>query len=139
MEMIKLRYDILNQTLLRLDGALEIVERTRANQPEDYTIMRDGMIKRFEYSIDLFCTFLKVYLEDIQEVSMESASPKAILKLCWSLKIFNDVEYDILLKSASDYNLASHDYNEEVAEKVQEHIPLYYQTMKAVVDKLHVV
>lgn len=97
------------------------------------------MIQRFEYSIDSFWKFLKMYLEDIQKVSIESASPKAILKICWSLKMFDDVEYDILLKCVSDRNLTSHSYNEDMAERIQEHIPLYYQTMKAVVDKLNVV
>jgi hypothetical protein len=139
MEMIKLRYDILNKTLLRLNEALEIVEATRVNQSKDYTIMRDGMIHRFELSVGLFCTFLKVYLEEVQQVFIESASPKAVLKLCWSLKMFSDAEYDIFLKCVSDYNLTLHDYNEEVVGKAQGHIPQYYQTMKAIVDRLYVV
>lgn len=63
-----------------MNEAIEMIKDIDVDQLKDYTLMRDGLIQRFEYSIDSFWKFLKMYLEEVQKVSIEPASPKAILK-----------------------------------------------------------
>ncbi len=138
MEIINIRYDALKKALLTLAEILPKLQKERIEQSEDYTVTRDAVIKRFEYCFDAFWKFLKLYLEEVQKVSLESASPRAILRDSLAFKVINQEQYDIFIDCLVDRNLTSHSYNEEMVEKIQEHIPLYYHTMKAIVDRLDV-
>lgn len=133
---ITVKYKATKQALSTLDKGLKGI-MTSCCQKEDYILMRDGLIQRFEYCIDSFWKFLKMYLEDIHKISLISSSPRSILKLSLSLTIINDEEYDILLRCVSDRNLTSHTYDEEIAEKIQSHIALYYSVMVAILDRLN--
>lgn len=79
-----------------------------------------------------------MYLEINQKVTIESPSPRMILKLSSKLKIISDKECDILLDCVTDRNLTSHSYDEETAEKIQSLIPLYYETMYHITKRIHV-
>jgi nucleotidyltransferase substrate binding protein (TIGR01987 family) len=138
MEIINIRYDALKKALLTLDEAIEMIESIDINQGKSYILMRDGLIQRFEYCIDSFWKFLKLYLEEVQKISPESSSPRAILRDSLAFKVINQEQYDIFIDCLVDRNLTSHSYNEDIVEKIQEHIPRYYQTMKAIADKLYV-
>lgn len=135
MEIVILRYKSLAQALLTLTEGLAELE-TVSSKAKEYSLMRDGVIQRFEYSIDSFWKFIKIYLEMIQKVSVEASSPRAILKLALASRLIDEAEYDILLDSVADRNMTSHTYNEEMAEKIQMHIPKYYMTMKAVIERV---
>lgn len=129
---IMLRYQALKKALITLrDGVDELESASNASR-----LMKDGLIQRFEYSIDSFWKFLKLYLENVQKVSVDSAAPRAILRLAVTANLINDLEYEILFDCVTDRNMTSHAYNQETAEEVLSHIPLYYETMKMVVDRL---
>jgi glucan phosphorylase len=53
-------------------------------------------------------------------------------------KLITGDECEALLDSVSERNLTSHTYNEETAERIQQHIPFYYGTMKAIIDRLKI-
>lgn len=134
---IALRYQALKQALSTLGDGLEGLENTTYTLKE-YMLMRDGVIQRFEYCIDSFWKFLKLYLESELKVSVESSAPRYILRLSLTTKIINDEECSILIRCVTDRNLTSHTYNDEIAETIQSHIPRYYKTMQMVVDKLEI-
>lgn len=144
MEIVKLRHTAMQRALLTLGEGLEELEdkefftQTGSDTPKIYKLMRDGVIQRFEYCIDTFWKFFKVYLETAQEIPIESSTPRAILRLALSAQLMSDEECSILLDCIADRNLTSHTYNEETAEKIQTHIPLYYRTMKVVVERLSI-
>ena len=78
MEQIKKRYKM---ALQRLATLKEVLDKIEQGVPEEYALeMRDSTIQRFEYSIDTFWKFLKIYLQDYLKMPTESASPRAILK-----------------------------------------------------------
>ena len=77
-----------------------------------------------------------MYIEHVHQMIIESPSPNKIFRLASKLNLVNDTELNNLLDSVTDRNLTSHTYNETIAEKIYDHIPLYHATMKAVVDRL---
>ena len=139
MEIIKLRHQVIEQALKTLENGLKELKGPILNDnPQLYKLMRDGLIQRFEYSIDTFWKFLKIYLESQQKITIEGPSPRVVLRLSLNSQLLNEDEFKILLNCISDRNLTSHSYNEEIAEKIQHQIPLYYTTMKNIIDKLRI-
>lgn len=138
METVILRYKAIKKALLTLEEGLEEVEIPIPNRPKAYKLMRDGVTQRFEYCIDSFWKFFKIYIETVQKVSIESPSPRTILRLSLDFKLIRDDECDTLLDCVSDRNLTSHTYNEDTAEKIQNHIPSYCVTMKTIIDRLDI-
>ena len=60
MEIVKIRYQALQKALLTLESGLDIFDDKEAESREIHGLMRDGIIQRFEYSIDSFWKFLKI-------------------------------------------------------------------------------
>ncbi|HEV2600839.1 MAG TPA: HI0074 family nucleotidyltransferase substrate-binding subunit [Candidatus Babeliales bacterium] len=138
MEIITLRYKALQKALLSLHNGLHTFkEHQQKEHQEEYFMMRDGLIQRFEYCIDTFWKFIKLYLEEIQKVSMESTTPREILKKALN-GIITPEEHTILTKALADRNLTSHSYNEELAIKIQNHIPAYSTVMKSIIDRIKI-
>lgn len=134
MEIIEKRYKTLLDSLQTLKQALDLL-----NNPEYKIIIKtleDSVIQRFEYTIDTFWKFLKIYLQIKQNIDIFAASPRAILRETAIAGMINETELRLLEKSISDRNLTSHTYNEELAEVIVSHIPEHYDVMKKVVMRM---
>ena len=57
MEKIKERYDLMQKALLTLQKGLSQLEDCKEKNQRVYALMRDGIVQRFEYSIDSFWKF----------------------------------------------------------------------------------
>lgn len=73
--------------------------------------LKDSVIQRFEYSIELAWKFLKYYLEEEHGEIYET--PKLIIK--WAFKIWVIKDMDIWIDMIERRNRLSHDYHEEYA------------------------
>ncbi len=94
----------------RLKEAME----ERAANP-DSTVIRDGVIQRFEFTFELAWKSLKEYMED-QGIAPDLTYPKAVLK-----KAFADGTIDSeqeWLDMLDARNVTSHVYSDEQAAKV---------------------
>jgi len=100
--------------------------------------MRDSAIQRFEYSIDTFWKFLKIYLQEIKKIDIEGSSPRSILRQSLHNQIINEDEFNTLISGIVDRNLTSHSYNEELAEKIIQHLPLYYSKMNTILQRIQI-
>ena len=138
MEELILRYKAMQQALLTLEEGLIEIQISIPDRPKAYKLMRDGVTQRFEYCIDFFWKFLKIYLTKIHNASIELPSPSKILRLSSKLDVITDAELDVLLDCITERNLTSHTYNEKTAEKIQQHIPFYLLTMKNITDRLEI-
>ena len=138
MEELNLRYKAIQQALFTLKEGLDEVEMPIVDRPKAYKLMRDGVTQRFEYCIDLFWKFFKLYCDVVSKISIESPSPNKIVRLLLNLRFISDQESNILFMCVTERNLTSHTYDEKTAEKIHEHIPLYYVTMKSIVDRLDI-
>lgn len=134
MEGVKKKQQAARKTLMTLKEALDLL-----SDPEYQSIhktLRDSVIQRYEYSIDTFWKFLKIYLQENQKVTLESFSPKAILRQSLTSGLINQNQYDLLINGISDRNLTSHTYNEELAEEIIARVANYYAVMNNVVSQL---
>jgi nucleotidyltransferase substrate binding protein (TIGR01987 family) len=101
--------DNLNLALTRLQEAL--------NESPANTLIIDGTIQRFEFTIELFWKTLKrlLALEGI-----ESSTPKDTIKKAYSAKwISNETAW---LQMLHDRNETSHVYDENKAREIYDHI-----------------
>jgi len=134
--MIEKKYTSLTKALATLKKSLIIIEDPK-NQ-HLYESLRDSVIQRFEYSIDTFWKFLKFYIQETEKVDLEASSPRIILRQAETVGLIDKQQHEILIDCLADRNLTSHVYNEETADSILKNIPLYYETMKSITDKLNV-
>jgi nucleotidyltransferase substrate binding protein (TIGR01987 family) len=101
-----------------------------------HEIVRDSVIKRFEYSIDIFWKLLKEYLEEKLGM-MPPAAPKGVFKAAVDAQIISieeEIELRLLIENR---NLTSHTYNIDLAEAVAQLVPKHYKIMQAIAIRLN--
>lgn len=101
-----------------------------------YLATRDSAIQRFEYSIDTFWKFLKVYLQEYMKYDTESASPRTIIRDAVNANILSDQEYIQLMHCISSRNETSHTYNEELAQEIITQLPKFYTLMHTIISRI---
>lgn len=101
-----------------------------------HELVRDSVIKRFEYSIDIFWNFLKQYLE-VQLGMLPPAAPKGVFKAAVDAQVITPEEEVELRLLIENRNLTSHTYNIDLAEAVASFIPKHYLVMEKIVTRLH--
>jgi len=97
---VLLKIQNFEKALRRLNEAIE-----RAEDDLD----RDGVIQRFEFTIELLWKTLKAILN---YQGIECYSPRNCIKEAFKAKLIDDDE--IILDMLEDRNLSSHIYNEEL-------------------------
>jgi len=100
------------KALERLKEAVEIAEDE---------LDKDGVIQRFEFTIELLWKTLKAILE---YKGIECYSPRNCIKESFKANIINDDE--IILDMIEDRNLSSHIYDENVSNEIFERIKNVY-------------
>lgn len=130
MEKVSQRYASLIKALKTLEKALRISENPKYREIPDTT--RNSTIQCFEYSIDTFWKYLKVYLQEKQNVDVFAANPRETLREAVNTNLISREEYEILLSGLKHRNLTSHTYNEPLAKEIVKHIPKYYKIMSEI-------
>ena len=92
--------------------------------------LRDSMIQRFEYSIDLLWKYLKSYLYDQLNIVPDIVSPNNIIREAGKARLISEKETEIMLEMIKKRNLTSHIYQEEIAEILSVELPAYLITMQ---------
>lgn len=73
MEILKLRQQSVAKALLSLKDAIEILHDPQYKKI--YNALRDSLIQRFEYTIDNFWKFLRLYLAEKYKITVETVTP----------------------------------------------------------------
>jgi len=81
-------------------------------------VVRDGFIRRFEFTYELAWKTTKVYLEDTGMIDINS--PKAVIKEAYAQKLISDEKNWLLM--LNDRNMTSHMYKEDMAAEIAERI-----------------
>ena len=134
MEELALKKEIVLHALNTFCEALDIMNDPKYE--EIYKTTRDSSIQRFEYTIESFWKFLKIYLQYKLGVFPKLEGSKGILREAMNAKLITNEEFEILVEGVADRNLTSHIYKEEIAELLVGHLPQYYATMIAIIDRL---
>jgi nucleotidyltransferase substrate binding protein (TIGR01987 family) len=137
MEKIIDRYEIALQTLKTLRESLDLLETTNILD-KSYLAICDSVIQRFEYSIDTFWKFIKLYLSAIVKMNIEANSPKAIIREALDAKIIDSNEFQSIIRAITRRNESSHAYNKDLARDIVEEIPLYYETLHTILNRLSI-
>ena len=82
-------------------------------------LYRDGLIQRFEFTVELAWKSLKEYLED-QGAVLGIASPRGVLKEAYAAGVITDAEtWNRIIEAR---NITSHVYDEKTAQTVDDQI-----------------
>lgn len=115
------RISDLKKALDRLEEAISISKEL------DITTLRDGVIQRFEFTMELSWKALKSLLNS--EGVEEATTPKSTVKAGYKSGVIKNVE--IWLEMLDDRNLTSHIYNQAIADEIYERIVAkYYEELK---------
>ena len=127
MELLSNKVENLRKAVERLsEGILEL----QANQS---SIVRDGVIQRFEFTTELAWKATREYLMDQGFVDINS--PKSVMKEAFSYGLITDDK--IWVQLLNDRNLTSHIYKEEIADEICERIiKTYFREFKALSKRL---
>ena len=96
--------------LAQLEQAVVIYQKSQQD-----ALYRDGLIQRFEFTVELAWKSIKEYLED-QGSTTPIATPRAVLKEAFAAGIIQDA--DEWNKIITARNITSHVYDEKTAEDV---------------------
>ncbi len=135
MEEIKYKHNMLNKSL----AAMKIVLDRMENPPkelEDYRILRDSLIQRFEFTFETFWKYLKLYLQEKLKINLVLGSPRGIIREANNNELINDKETTILLDCIDDRNDTSHSYRDSVAEIISKHTKIYFEVMTTIANRL---
>lgn len=117
--------DYLNAKIKTFGKALKTLEEAlEVKAPSK--LERDGAIQRYEYSFELACKCLKIYLED-QGIT-KATTPKSCLQQAFINKIITDE--DTWLEMIQSRNLTVHTYNEKFANILFKKLPKYLEVME---------
>jgi nucleotidyltransferase substrate binding protein (TIGR01987 family) len=88
------------------------------------TITRDAAIQRFEFTFEAVWKYAQFYLKTNEGIDL--ASPKAVIRACFQLGIFDEAQTELAIRMTDDRNLTSHTYDEQIAESIYQHFSDYY-------------
>ncbi len=115
------RIEDLEKAVNRLGEAIEESKKI------DFSTLKDGVIQRFEFTLELSWKALKSLLN---EEGVESATtPKSTIKEGGKIGLIKNIE--IWIEMLDDRNLTSHIYNQAIADEIYERIVnRYYEELK---------
>ena len=130
---LNIKYKIANQALSTLQKSIDIAEKQISIDEEISKMMRDSVIKRFEYSVDTIWKYVKLYLKE--RYGVERNSPKPIFRECLANNVLSKDETTQALNMVDDRNLAVHTYKEELANNVYEKAKGYCGLLKKLLER----
>ncbi|MDX2073545.1 MAG: HI0074 family nucleotidyltransferase substrate-binding subunit [Alphaproteobacteria bacterium] len=126
-EMLAAAFENAGSAIARLGEALE----QSAGAPSG-SLMIDGTIQRFEFSIETTWKLLRKILQT--EKVEDTLTPKQIMVKAYGYGLID--EEDVWLAMLDDRNLTSHTYRQKLANEIYARIQKYHIVMQSTFDKL---
>lgn len=122
--------DYTNSKIATFEQALKTFKEALLENPSQ--LERDGAIQRFEYCFDLAWKTTKRYLEN--KGLMDLNSPRSVFTAAYAEGLIDDETLwsTIILKR----NASVHTYNQQLANSLFSELPLYYESMHELLQKL---
>ena len=103
------------QRLQNYSRALSLLGSALANGPDVLNdLEREGVVQRFEYTVELAWKVLKDYLE-FSGVQLVSVTPKSVVKAAFSARLLSDGQ--LWIDMLDHRNLLSHKYDQTLLGK----------------------
>lgn len=127
MELLSNKVENFKKAVQRLNEGLSELEGNKSS------VVRDGVIQRFEFTTELAWKATREYLMDQGFVDINS--PKAVMKEAFSFGLISDDT--IWIQILNDRNLTSHIYKEELADEICSRIiKTHFQELKTLSKRL---
>lgn len=110
--------------------------KTYFEYEELFDMARDSLIQKFEFTIELFWKYLKIYLVEIKNVKLVSSSPSDVIRDGCRSGLFNEKDAEAFVKMLKCRNQTSHIYKEEVADQIAKDIVGFHEVIVRNVAKL---
>ena len=142
MENIKNKYAGIVQMLHSLKRAVAAYDKRNllilpCGYEEDVIIgLRSAVIQSFEYCTDHLWKYMKVYLEEVENVSMQITSPSEIVRHAVRIKLLTAQEGESIIEMIEIRNKTSHIYKEEIADFTANKAHEHYLLMLNVLTKM---
>jgi nucleotidyltransferase substrate binding protein (TIGR01987 family) len=145
MEDVKIKFEVLTKALVRFEEAIAFFQKIKSLNPTlvrdfDYELLyqatRDSVIQRFEFSVELFWKYLKIYLGNVKNVKLEINTPKDVMREGCKARILSEQEAEDLINMLKSRNQTSHIYKEEIAEQLVLEIPKFYVLIQKCVERI---
>jgi len=141
---LKLKSENLFSALERLHEATIDFENAQAKPESTDSIdsdrlgraLRDSLIQRFEFTVDLFWKYIKRYLEEEAKLTVSVNAPKQVVRNACKAKLLTEDDTVTILEIIDDRNTSSHIYKEEIADQISTRIPNYYRIIKKYAEQL---
>jgi nucleotidyltransferase substrate binding protein (TIGR01987 family) len=98
--------------------------------------LRDSLIQRFEYTVDMLWKYIKLYLEEVIKIKPEIRGPKHIAREVGIAGIISEEDTQVLLDMIDSRNMTSHIYKEEIAQQLSSSIPEYYELIEKILGTM---
>ena|ERR1700733_3370934 len=106
-------------------------------QTEDLLLsLRDSMIQRFEFTVELFWKFVKNYLEEKENVLVQPGTPRSAILAAAKAALVSEPEAEGILNMFESRNLTSHVYQERIAQELAGQLPKFYLMMASAFQRL---
>ena len=129
--MTQLNLSSLENALKQLEDGLEEAQLNPKSE-----IIRDGVIQRFEYSMDLCWKLIQRYLKFIAQIDDSNIrTKKDLFREAGRLKLITNVES--WFEHYEARNETSHTYNKETAEMVFKRAIVFLPDAKDLLESLH--
>lgn len=112
------RFQNYSQAFQLLREAVEIMEKRELSQLE-----KEGVIQRFEYTMELSWKVMKDYLES-ENVVFEQVTPRTVIRKAFEAKLVENG--NLWMEMLDARNLMSHEYELEEFEKLIEELQFNY-------------
>lgn len=128
----KQRFENYHKALERLTRAIQILDGDTERDEDERNLMRTGVVKNFEFTLELAWNVMKDYAE--YQGYKDIHGSRDALRKAFSIGLIED---DRWMNSIADRNLASHDYDESVMDNVYSSIlSVYHPLFKAFEQKM---
>lgn len=129
MDKFSMKLENFRKAVARLREAVDL-----SNTPHELVI-RDGVIQRFEFTMELAWKTAREYL--LLEGETDSNSPKPVMRTAFRVGLIDDSENWARL--LNDRNVTSHVYDDETADEIYQRIrTVYVGLFESLLEKLTV-
>ena len=122
----------LKQRFSNFQNAIKLLDELKTLDLDTLSILeKEGIIKRFEYTLELVWKTLKDKME-FDGLLIDRISPKMVVKKAYHYQYIDEI--DLWLAMINDRNILSHTYNEKVVEQI---IPVIKEQYLPLLDRLY--
>ena len=132
MERLKNKIINIEKMILNLEKSID--KLNFHSDPDDIEYVQDSVVARFKILFDYSWKSLKAYLEYKGFVEL-SGAPRDVLKTAKDINFLNQDQYDVLIKSLTLRNMASHVYDQKQYVLAIEMAPITLEVIKSLLVK----